>query len=213
MAAYFISYSRTDTETAVWFANQLRAAGLSVWFDQVDIKPSDRWDRTIEAALQDCLGLVLILSPRSAASENVLDEISVAMDAHKPVIPVMIETCQPPLRISRVQWIDARTDRYQALERCKTTLSGAMDQPSPQAPEAPQHLRFELTEPQSESLKRLLMSHLGPMAPHVVAHEARSADSFANLVTRLAERIPDQTARTAFGFAAQMANLLPPSPG
>lgn len=203
MAAFFISYSRADQETAIWFANRLREAGSSVWFDQVDIRPSDRWDRTIEAALHDCAGLVLMLSPRSAASENVLDEITVAMDARKPVIPVMIETCQPPLRLARVQWIDARMDREGALANCQAALARHAPEPGQPAP-AGTELKIGKPPPfapmpwQLDTLGRQLTEYLGPMARHVVDQEARQASDLSNLVARLKQRIPDPAAAATF---------------
>jgi len=64
---FFLSYSRRDQDFALRLAGDLRSGGASIWIDQVDIRPSDRWDRTVETAVRDCDGIVLILSPRSAA--------------------------------------------------------------------------------------------------------------------------------------------------
>src|SRR5207245_402786 len=106
-------------------AKDLRAHAINMWVDQLDIRPSEHWDRAIERAVGNCRGLVVILSPRSVASDNVADEISFAIDSGKSVLPVMIEKCVLPLRITRMHLIDA-TGRYdKALQQCLTELKQA----------------------------------------------------------------------------------------
>ena len=67
---YFLSYSRDDEEFALRFAKDLRERGVAMWVDQFDIRPSEHWDRAIERAVTNCRGLVVILSPRSVASDK-----------------------------------------------------------------------------------------------------------------------------------------------
>lgn len=69
----FISYSRDDAEFALKIAKDLRAVGIDIWFDQLDIPPGARWDRSIGKALKASKKLIVILSPSSVASENVMD--------------------------------------------------------------------------------------------------------------------------------------------
>src|SRR6478672_736975 len=121
--SYFLSYSRDDESIAMRFAHDLRERGIAMWVDQLDIRPSERWDRAIERAVRDCRGLVVILSPRSVASDNVADEISFAIDHGKSVLPVMIERCALPLRITRMQVIDATGDYDRALQLCVDAVS------------------------------------------------------------------------------------------
>ena len=125
MKTYFLSYARTDAKVALQFADDLIAAGVSVWVDQYDIRPSQHWDQAVETAVRSCEGLVVILSPRSAASPNVADEVSVAINAGKDVIPILIEACTPPLRMTRMQFIDATSDRAGALRRCLAAIGKA----------------------------------------------------------------------------------------
>ena len=48
----FISYSRTDSAFVVRLAKDLKAAGIDVWVDQLDIPKGTRWDDEIEAAVE-----------------------------------------------------------------------------------------------------------------------------------------------------------------
>lgn len=47
----FFSYCREDSDFALRLAGDLKEAGASVWLDQLDIVPGQRWDRAVEDAL------------------------------------------------------------------------------------------------------------------------------------------------------------------
>ena len=200
---YFLSYSRRDQDTALRLAGDLRAVGADIWIDQVDIRPSERWDRTVEAAVRDCAGMVLVLSPRSVASDHVLDEVAVALSAGKPVIPVLIEACETPLRLSKVQHIDATVDFEGAVTRCRKAMDRAARQPSPAAPapaadRSPAAIPAEVTA----AMGVLLTPYLGPISPLLAQDESQGAASAADLADRLAARIPNEADRAAFRAAA-----------
>jgi hypothetical protein len=112
----FVSYSRADSEFSLRLAKDLKAAGASVWLDQLDIMPGEPWDEKIEEALIDARQMILILSPSSAKSRNVRDEISFALGQGKVVIPVLYADCVVPLRLQRQQRIDFRADYSHGLE-------------------------------------------------------------------------------------------------
>ncbi len=201
---------------ALRYANDLKAWGISVWVDQLDIHPSQRWDRTTEAALRGAQGLLLIMSARSLASENVADEIGLALEGKKLLIPVMIEPCTPPMRISRLQFIDGTRDYGAALDRCKAAIAAAGLAPSDAASSAPavptprDSPGSAPTEPSYapaliEDLSQRLTVLIGPIAPHLVERERQAASSPADLVRRLAERIPQAGDREA--FLARFRNL------
>ncbi len=111
----FISYSREDSEFALRLAQDLKAAGAPIWLDQMDINPGHPWDNAIEDALNDAPLMLLILSPASARSDNVRNEISYALEAGKIIIPVLYRDCVVPLRLQRTQRIDFRADYARGL--------------------------------------------------------------------------------------------------
>ncbi len=106
----FISYSRGDSEFAQKVTARLKAAAVNVWRDVESIPAGANWDREIEKALEHCTHVLLVATPRSVASENVLDEVGFAMNKGKSVIPMLFETCELPLRVHRAQWVDFRGD-------------------------------------------------------------------------------------------------------
>ncbi|MGB7250248.1 MAG: RodZ domain-containing protein [Phormidesmis sp.] len=114
---YFISYSRADTKIATQLAEQLRDRKVDLWIDQLDIPAGDRWDSAIERALQVCSGLIVLLSKTSVNSENVLDEVSYALEENEKVIPVLLEPCDIPFRLRRLQYVDLSTSYEKGFER------------------------------------------------------------------------------------------------
>jgi hypothetical protein len=210
---YFLSYSRTDEEHALRLANDLIAAGVSVWVDQYDIRASQHWDSEIEAAVRRCGGMLVILSPRSTQSANVADEVACALDAGKCVIPFLIEKCAMPLRMTRLQLIDATTDYDRALRKCLDeimrasctwqpgstagTLASAPN-PAPSPAMTSVAAGTTLSSHESALLCEELARFLGPIAPHIIRREAINAPSMDQLRARLAQLIPTEAERKEF---------------
>jgi hypothetical protein len=119
---YFISYSRKDAVTAAQVVHFLEGHEVPTWFDQNDITHGKRWDAEIEFALTGCRGVVVLLSPNSVVSENVLDEISYALDHGRMVMPILIAECKLPLRLTRVQYRDVRGDFHTAMREVVESL-------------------------------------------------------------------------------------------
>jgi hypothetical protein len=129
-AAAFISYSREDSEFALRVARDLKAAGASIWLDQLDIKPGLPWDNAIEEALIAAPQMLVVLSPTSARSENVRNEISYALEQGKIVVPILYMDCVVPLRLQRAQRIDFRADYARGLKSLLTYLG--VKEPAPE---------------------------------------------------------------------------------
>jgi TIR domain len=103
---FFVSYSRGDSSFALELAHKLRAAGIAVWVDQLDILGGEIWDEKIDAALASSRGVIVIVSCNAVSSRNVRDEVSFAIDKGKDVIPVLNEACEIPFRWRRTQYVD-----------------------------------------------------------------------------------------------------------
>ena len=108
----FISYSRVHSDFALHLAKDLKAAGLDIWLDQLDIPTGARWDDEIQKALDQSGIFLIILSPESIQSQNVKDELGYAIDAGKHILPVVIEPCNVPFRLRRFQYVDFTNKSY-----------------------------------------------------------------------------------------------------
>jgi len=203
MARYFISYSRSDQAFALRFAQDLKTAGVDVWVDQLDIPIGQNWDRSVEAAVRDCEGFVIILSPRSAASEHVADEVACALEDHKHIIPILIEKCTIPMRLARLQFIDATSDYHNALARFQLIIGAAPSSAAAIAPAA--SASAVQTKPVAHWAPGLLVraeqrltEHVGPIARLLVSKAAGAAGNEAELYASLALAIPDAAERANF---------------
>ncbi|HZV70306.1 MAG TPA: TIR domain-containing protein [Saprospiraceae bacterium] len=106
----FFSYSRFDSNFALKLAKDLREAGADIWIDQLDIPAGNHWDSAVEGALSSAAFVLVILSPSSTASTNVMDEVSFALESGKKIIPVLLDDCLAPFRLRRLQRIDFTSD-------------------------------------------------------------------------------------------------------
>lgn len=106
----FFSYSRADSPFALTLAKDLREAGADIWIDQLDIPAGSHWDAAVEIALNSSAYVLVILTPSSTASTNVMDEVSFALESGKKIIPVLLEDCLAPFRLRRLQRIDFTSD-------------------------------------------------------------------------------------------------------
>ena len=135
----FISYSREDSEFVLRLAEDLRAVGARVWLDQLDIEPGQAWDSAVEKALVESGRMLLVLSPASAASKNVRNEMSFALEENKVIIPILHRDCAIPLQLHRIQRVDFRTDYAHGLNALLTHLASQSAEPSADPAEASTH--------------------------------------------------------------------------
>jgi TolB-like protein len=91
MPDIFISYSRKDSAQALELADRLRADGMDVWIDQKGIVGAEQWATEIVDGIRACNTFIILISPNSIESENVLRELSLASEKRKRVLPVDLE--------------------------------------------------------------------------------------------------------------------------
>jgi hypothetical protein len=192
----FLSYSRSDEEFALRLAKDLQSRGVEMWVDRFSIRPSEHWDRAIERAIRGCRNVIAVLSPRSVASENVADEISLAIDAGKPIIPVVIEPCDLPLRLTRRHLIDATGSYDLALQQCFDEIEGG--EHAAISAVAPPRREVAHDSQQIDAIKDQLAGIVGPIAQILVERAAPRAESIAALYRLLALHITNDDARAHF---------------
>ncbi len=93
-----------------------------MWLDQLDIQAGRNWDTSVHAALDRCSWVLAVLSPAFVRSKSAQDEIGLALDENKTVIPVYYQNCIVPWRLRRVQHVDFRSDYEPALGRLLSAL-------------------------------------------------------------------------------------------
>ena len=112
MAQVFTSYSRRDTQVVDSIVTKMSQAGMSVWIDREAIKAGNSWRVQIVQAIDTCHAFVLMLSPNSAASDNVRKEIDLSQDSGRTIFAVMLEPTKIPAEIryqlAGLQFIDVQ---------------------------------------------------------------------------------------------------------
>ena len=196
--SYFLSYCRADGDFALRMAKDLRDHGVAMWVDQFDIRPSEHWDRAIERALRCSRGIVVIVSPRSVESDNVMDEIAFAIASGKTVLPVMIENSVLPLRIVRMHLIDATQNYEAALQQCVKELQRPRDGQPPGEASTPARQTVSLEAETLSEAKNRLLPIIGPIAGILVDKAAKRAASAKELQELLVQHIDNEEDRRRF---------------
>ncbi|MFM6056821.1 MAG: toll/interleukin-1 receptor domain-containing protein [Microcystis aeruginosa] len=74
----FISHAFTEAKLAKRVADSLKEDGFQVW-DSAEILPGDNWGDKLAKALQEAEAMVVLLTPESLKSFNVVSDISYAI--------------------------------------------------------------------------------------------------------------------------------------
>ena len=127
----FVSYSRTDREAVVELVGGLEERGLKAWVDLEDIPPSAEWMAEIRAAIEASDGYLVVVSPSLARSEVCGQELELAREAGKRIVPVMVRTTDPgsvPGTLAALNWIDATDGALEhAVDRAVEALRTDLD--------------------------------------------------------------------------------------
>jgi len=111
MGHIFISYSHKDTDYAHGLANNLQGMGFEIWIDE-RLDYGSQWPSEIQKQLDTCDSFILIMSPRSFASEWVQNELQRAKRRLKPIFPLLLDGDEPWLSIESTQYFDVRGGRF-----------------------------------------------------------------------------------------------------
>ena len=86
----FVSYAHADSVRVFEEIKSFNENGYHVWYDE-GISPGNEWTDEIAEALEKCGLFVVFLTPASAGSPNVQNEINYAMDEKKPFLAIHLQ--------------------------------------------------------------------------------------------------------------------------
>jgi hypothetical protein len=107
MADVFVSYKKSDADRVRPLVENLRGAGLDVWWDE-GIQPSTSWRAEIAKQLNAAKCVVAVWTEDSVDPEGgqwVMEEASHGQ-ARKVLAPVRLDLVSPPLGFGEVQYAD-----------------------------------------------------------------------------------------------------------
>ena len=130
----FISYSHKESESAVRLAKSLESEGYEVWLDSTDIQTGAHWDDEIVKGLNASEIFVVLLSKQSTESQNVKDEIGYAIDHNKHILPILLEECEVPFRLRRIQYVDfTQLEFEEGMQKVQSILKSFLSSSAPES--------------------------------------------------------------------------------
>ncbi len=135
MSQVFISYSIKDLDfVQSELLGLIKAIGCEPWHSDTEIDDASYWERTIVEALKASDWFILVMTPNSALSENVKDELNWAINnMQNTIIPIVAGTPIDPndfhVRLQRIQRIDFSKYKSKARERLIKTLVDGIYKP------------------------------------------------------------------------------------
>jgi hypothetical protein len=99
MEQVFTSYSSRDAQVVDTIVGKMSQSGLRVWLDRAEIKAGNAWSVQIVEAIDNCPAFVLMLSPNSAASKEVHQEVYLSHESKHAIFIVMLEPVKIPNEI------------------------------------------------------------------------------------------------------------------
>lgn len=95
-ASLFVSYSHKDRSRVEPIVSVIEEMGRRVWMDRNDITGQTGWAGQIVRAIRECRAVVLMASPNSYTSDQVVRELYLAMNHRKTIVPIEIEPAEMP---------------------------------------------------------------------------------------------------------------------
>lgn len=133
----FISYHvSTDRATAFEVCRMMEQLGFPCWIAPRNIEPGANYPTQIVRALRsECDSAIFLVSEGSNRSENVRNEVSLAFDEHKLMLPVLLETVKFnedfEYYFKRAQWADAQPDLTAAVLEVAASVAKLRGLPAP----------------------------------------------------------------------------------
>jgi hypothetical protein len=149
----FLCHSSSDKEEVRKLHRWLKRDGFSPWLDEEELLPGQHWRYEIPRAVKQSDVVIVCLSHSATTKTGYINkELTLALDAadEQPegaifIIPVKLEECAVPERLSGFQWVMLEGDGYQRLVRAlqaRARLLG-LDNVAPDPPETVGHFGSE----------------------------------------------------------------------
>ena len=131
----FISYATSEKETAETICKYLESNGVPCWIAPRNVVPGGNYASQIVGAIRQSAALVLVASESTNASGHVSNEVSIAFDSKKAIIPFKIENFtfsdEYLYFLGRKNWIEAHQNMQAGLEKLLRTLKPVFSDQKP----------------------------------------------------------------------------------
>ncbi len=138
----FLSYSRADAEAAFAIRRALEEAGHVVWQDLTAIKGGEEWVKSIEAGVEHCYTLVMVVSAAARHSEWMQIEYLHAKRRGKPIVPILVDASEIPTLLLATHVIHAHPALEPGLQQLLRALPAPPSAPPPAADQRALEVRY-----------------------------------------------------------------------
>ena len=155
----FISYSHVDAAVADAVCHELESNGIRCWYAPRNVEPGQSWAGAIVGAIRGCRVFVLIFSGNSNSSQQVVNEITNAVNFGKIIVPFRIDQSEMSdemtYYLSSRHWLDAVTPPLiEHIRALRDQLGRVLDIPSGKIPFAPDNPYSRRAQPSSRRARR-----------------------------------------------------------
>jgi TIR domain len=125
----FISHSSLDASTARELCTRLESRGVTCWIAPRDVTPGNPYADEIVRGIEGCTWLILLSTPNSISSDNVMNELEQAFRLHRAILTIMVKGAtvsrQLGYYIARLHWIECTADNIDSVaDRLSVVLHG-----------------------------------------------------------------------------------------
>jgi serine/threonine-protein kinase len=135
--AFFVSYSSADAVRAQEICALLKSIGAPYWMAPDSIMPGEPYPVAIAKAIRESYAVLLLFSKSSDQSPDVMNELSLARNHQKRVVPIRLENYAPAnleYFLGVAQWIDfydpLKAEGQRRLQRLVADLCGVSTRPA-----------------------------------------------------------------------------------
>jgi hypothetical protein len=131
----FLCHSSQDKSNVRKLYKRLQSAGFDPWLDEEKLLPGQDWQIEISNAVRSSDAVLVLLSQNSITKSGYVQrEIKIALDLAEEqpegrvfLIPIRLEECVVPNRLTQFQWVDLFDDRgYERLLKSLILLTDSL---------------------------------------------------------------------------------------
>jgi hypothetical protein len=127
VAQVFISHTRGNADWARSFARALQQKGVTVWFDEFNVRPGESLVEAIESGIRSSDVLVALVDQEPSSLPNLFFEYGAAIGMGKRFVPIVPKDMDPaavPVELRSRRYLVSDTPE-QAAEDLSATLQAA----------------------------------------------------------------------------------------
>ena len=184
----FISYASKEMEIATKVCSFLEDNGIRCWIAPRNVNAGSNYATQIVSAIKRCSLLVLLASENTNSSGHVSNEVSIAFDNKKSIIPFKIQdfefTDEYLYFLGRKHWIEAHGDINAGLGVLKRTVLSLTGQEDGDGRESSKPMHAAETAGTGEMPEEEQEGGRQEDAGHAYAHDARREDIVSLIIEK-----------------------------